>query len=190
MTFLTNLFSKFLVLLCIGLVGYYLVSTYSDSSSVIVKKDVPLPEKLHPAVQDAKEELIAASAKKGIEVVITDGHRSKEEQNNLYEKGRSRDGNVVTNVQGGGSYHNYGLAIDFALKLDNGDVVWDMNRDDNGNGKADWMEVVTIAKDLGFKWGGDWSSFKDYPHLQMDFGLTIRQLKNGHRPEKAYAKNE
>ncbi|WP_404800843.1 M15 family metallopeptidase [Guptibacillus algicola] len=190
MKIISKFVSTFLVLLCIGLVGNYLIATYFDTSSVVVKKDVPLPDELHPEVRDAKEELIAKSAKKGIDVVITDGHRSNEEQNELYEKGRSDGGNVVTNVTGGGSYHNYGLAIDFALKRDDGEVVWDMKRDDNENGESDWMEVVSIAKDLGFEWGGDWSSFKDYPHLQMDFGLTIRELKNGHRPEKAYAKNE
>ena len=39
------------------------------------------------------------------------------------------------------------------------------------------MEVVAIAKNLGFDWGGDWSGFKDYPHLQMTFGLSLRELQ-------------
>ncbi|WP_081672929.1 M15 family metallopeptidase [Pontibacillus marinus] len=146
------------------------------------KEEVPLPKSLHPAVQKAKERLIDLTKEKGINIVITDGHRSKEEQNALYEKGRSKSGDIVTHVKGGGSYHNYGLAIDFALKLDNGNVIWDMKHDGNGNGESDWMEVVAIAKDLGFEWGGDWSSFKDYPHLQMDFGFSIRELKYGDRP--------
>ncbi|MNY82762.1 Peptidoglycan L-alanyl-D-glutamate endopeptidase CwlK precursor [compost metagenome] len=57
-----------------------------------------------------------------------------------------------------------------------------MTYDGNGNGESDWMEVVSIAKGLGFTWGGDWENFPDYPHLQMDFGYTIRQLKSGLRP--------
>lgn len=161
-----------------------------DLEGMLIKKDVPLPTELHPKVSDAKNLLITQAAEKDIEIVITDGHRTKEEQDALYERGRSIEGQVVTNVEGGSSYHNYGLAIDFALKLDDGDVVWDMERDDNENGKSDWMEVVTIAKDLGFDWGGDWRNFKDYPHLQMDFGLTMRQLKNGQRPQESeYATN-
>lgn len=147
------------------------------------KKNVPLPTELHPEVEEAKNELINRAKDKGITVVITDGHRSIERQNELYEQGRSNEGSVVTNADGGESYHNYGLAIDFALKTNRGDVVWDTTRDGNGNGKADWMEVVSIAKDLGFEWGGDWSSFKDYPHLQMDFGLSIRELQYGKRPK-------
>ncbi|MFQ3543981.1 M15 family metallopeptidase [Halobacillus rhizosphaerae] len=151
--------------------------------SINEKEQTPMPTMLHPVVQEKKEELIDRSSKQGISIVITDGYRSKEEQDKLYEKGRTSKGSVVTNVRGGGSYHNYGLAIDFALKQKNGNIVWDMQRDGNHNGKADWMEVVSIAKDLGFEWGGDWASFKDYPHLQMDFGLTIRELKNGNRPK-------
>ncbi len=41
---------------------------------------------------------------------------------------------------------------------------------------------MAIAKELGFEWGGDWDHFKDYPHLEMRFGLTINELKRGKRP--------
>ncbi|WP_343063315.1 M15 family metallopeptidase [Halobacillus locisalis] len=148
-----------------------------------VKEDVPLPTMLHPLVEKYRDELVASVKKKGIDVVITEGHRTEERQNELYARGRSTDGQVVTNAQAGESYHNYGLAIDFALRTPNGDVVWDTERDDNENGEADWMEVVAVAKDMGFEWGGDWRNFKDYPHLQMDFGLSIRELKRGERPK-------
>ena len=57
-----------------------------------------------------------------------------------------------------------------------------MQYDGNQNGKADWTEVVEMASTLGFDWGGDWAQFKDYPHLQMDFGLTLADLQNGERP--------
>ncbi|MCG3055692.1 M15 family metallopeptidase, partial [Escherichia coli] len=50
---------------------------------------------------------------------------------------------------------------------DNGDIIWDMEYDGNGNGKSDWMEVAEIGKELGFEWGGDWEGFKDYPHFQL-----------------------
>lgn len=88
-------------------------------------------------------------------------------------------------MQKGESYHNFGLAIDFALMSVDGQVIWDMKYDGNGNSRADWMEVVEIAKDLGFEWGGDWTQFKDYPHLQMNFGLSIWELQRGKRPPEA-----
>jgi peptidoglycan L-alanyl-D-glutamate endopeptidase CwlK len=146
---------------------------------------VPLPTGLHQVVRERSNQLIEQAAKKGIAVVITNGFRSAEEQNRLYEQGRTTKGNIVTNAKGGESFHNYGLAIDFALKAPSGNIIWDRQYDANKNGKSDWTEVVKIAKSLGFKWGGDWAQFKDYPHLQMDFGMTIADLKNGKRPNKS-----
>jgi peptidoglycan L-alanyl-D-glutamate endopeptidase CwlK len=137
---------------------------------------------LHPIVFIKQTELIAETSKAGITILVTDGFRSSEEQNAIYAKGRTTEGNVVTQVQGGHSYHNYGLAIDFALRTKKGQVVWDMEYDGNKNGQSDWMEVVAIAKRLGFSWGGDWKNFPDYPHLQMDFGYSINKLRKGHFP--------
>lgn len=142
----------------------------------------PFPTELHPIVKERSNELIQQAADKGIVIVLTDGYRSAEEQDRLYEKGRSSGGNIVTYAKGGESYHNFGLAVDFALKTPSGEVIWDMEYDGNNNGKADWTEVVEMAKALGFEWGGDWVNFQDFPHLQMDFGLTIADLQNGERP--------
>ncbi|MGI8348922.1 M15 family metallopeptidase [Niallia circulans] len=145
-------------------------------------RDVPMPVELNPVVNEKKDILVKKAGDIGIRVVITEDFRSVEEQNRLYEQGRTREGSIVTNAKGGQSYHNYGLAIDFALMDINGVVIWDMKYDGNGNGKSDWSEVVEIAKSLGFQWGGDWANFKDYPHFQMDFGLTIEELQKGKRP--------
>lgn len=145
-------------------------------------REVPQVTRLHPVVAAKKDELVALSKNAGIDIVITDDFRSTEEQNALYRKGRSDEGAIVTQVKGGQSYHNYGLAIDFALGAPGGKVLWDLEYDGNRNGKSDWMEVVAIAKRLGFSWGGDWASFRDYPHLQMDFGYSIGELQRGWRP--------
>ncbi|WML57834.1 M15 family metallopeptidase [Neobacillus sp. PS2-9] len=151
-------------------------------SDLNTNQSVSFPTELHPIVKERSDQLIQKSARKRIRVVITDGFRSAEDQDRLYEQGRSTEGTIVTYAKGGESYHNFGLAIDFALKDPSGNVIWDMNYDGNKNGKADWTEVVVMAKALGFDWGGDWAQFKDYPHLQMDFGLTVADLQNGERP--------
>lgn len=68
--------------------------------------------------------------------------------------------------------------MDFALLLNDGkQVSWDMKLDVDKDGVTEWMEVVQEAKALGFEWGGDWTTFKDYPHLQMVFGLKISDLR-------------
>lgn len=136
---------------------------------------------LNPIVEKAKRQLVGQMADKGIRVLISDEFRSAEEQDKLYEQGRTASGSVVTNARGGESYHNYGLAIDFALLDQAGNALWDLEYDGNGNGVSDWMEVVDAAKELGFEWGGDWAN-PDYPHLQMTFGLSIRGLQRGKQP--------
>ena len=152
-------------------------------------REVPEISQLHPAVAASRDRLVAESKEIGIRVVVTDGFRSTEEQNALYRKGRGDAGSIVTQVKGGQSYHNYGLAIDFALGIPGGKVIWDLEYDGNRNGKSDWMEVVEIAKRLGFTWGGDWAGFPDYPHLQMDFGYSIRELQLGWRPPAGNSSN-
>ncbi|UFT99676.1 M15 family metallopeptidase [Radiobacillus kanasensis] len=166
------------------LISIFVFFLFYENRPFFKHKDVPMPTELHPVVASKKEQLIEEAAKIGINILITDGWRSIEVQNQLYEQGRTEDGSIVTNVQGGESYHNYGLAIDFAIKLENGDVIWDMTYDGNKNKEADWMEVVGIAKSLGFEWGGDWNNFKDYPHFQIDFGLSIWELQRGERPSE------
>ena len=104
-------------------------------------------------------------------------YRSNKEQDLLYAK-RPK----VTNARGGESYHNYGLAIDIVLLKDtNGDgtfetASWETNVDFDGDGVADWMEIVKIFKSYGWEWGGDWK-FTDMPHFQKTYGLSIKQLQ-------------
>ncbi|MEK3717662.1 M15 family metallopeptidase [Paenibacillus sp. FSL R7-0333] len=141
---------------------------------------------LHPAVLAAATALIERSYAGGVPILITQGLRTIAEQDALYAQGRTRPGAIVTNARGGYSYHNYGLAVDFALLLPDGSSVsWDMSRDGNQNGTRDWLEVVQHAKAIGFEWGGDWTSFKDYPHLQMSFGLSLAELRTGKKPAAA-----
>ena len=180
LTRIGKLFFTFLFLLILFFF-LFLKESPPPTEPKIIHSD-SLPTELHPIIKERSNQLIQQAADNGIVIVITDGFRNVEDQDLLYEKGRSMEGNIVTNAKGGESYHNYGLAIDFALKTPSGNVIWDMQYDGNKNGKADWTEVVKMAKALGFEWGGDWAKFKDYPHLQMDFGLTIAKLQNGERP--------
>jgi len=162
----------------------YLQYLMQPGKDLEINPNAPMPDGLHPIVEEKTNQLIQHSAEKGISIVITDGFRSAEDQDKLYEKGRSAEGSIVTYARGGESYHNFGLAVDFAIKLPSGEVIWDMTYDGNGNSIPDWTEVVSFAKGLGFEWGGDWVRFKDYPHLQMDFGLSIAALQRGERPEE------
>ena len=100
--------------------------------------------------------------------------RTFAEQDSLFSQGRTTKGKIVTNAKGGMSYHNYGLALDIVL-IDGKNASWETKKDFDGDGKPDWIEVVTIFKQYGWTWGGDWK-FVDAPHFEKPFGYPIRTL--------------
>jgi len=146
---------------------------------------IPRANLLHPAIREEIVSIIDAIEAKwqaNMKVRIVQGLRTIDEQNALYAQGRTKEGHIVTNAKGGSSYHNYGLAIDFAIMYDkdnNGSfevLSWDINYDFDKNGHSDWQEVVQAFKEHGYEWGGDWHSIKDDPHLQKTFGYSWHQL--------------
>ena len=58
-----------------------------------------------------------------------------------------------------------------------------MSLDLDGDGTKDWQEIVHVFKHYGWKWGGDWTSFKDYPHFEKAFGYTTAELRNKYSSE-------
>jgi peptidoglycan L-alanyl-D-glutamate endopeptidase CwlK len=139
---------------------------------------------LHPSIRDEVKKLIedAESGLPFTAIRIVQGLRTFEEQDNLFSQGRTTPGNRVTNSKGGQSYHNYGLAIDFALIYDkdkNGtyeSLSWDTLKDFDKDGEADWMEVVNVFENAGYTWGGRFNSIKDNPHLEKTFGNHWKTL--------------
>ncbi|KYD18745.1 M15 family metallopeptidase [Saccharococcus caldoxylosilyticus] len=132
---------------------------------------------LHPVVAEKAQKLIKEAYLEEIYIIITQGLRTIEEQNRLYAQGRTKPGKIVTNARGGYSYHNFGLAFDFCVcDVVKGSLVpnWKVDRR--------WLRVGQIGKSLGLEWGGDWKSFKDYPHFQYTFGLSLAQLRSGRKP--------
>jgi peptidoglycan L-alanyl-D-glutamate endopeptidase CwlK len=103
--------------------------------------------------------------------------RTDKEQDELYAQGRTKAGKKVTNAKGGQSFHNFGLAFDIVLIIDGKEASWNTLKDFDGDKVADWMEVVAIAKEHGWEWGGDWAKFKDAPHFQKTHGKTTAQLR-------------
>jgi peptidoglycan L-alanyl-D-glutamate endopeptidase CwlK len=130
---------------------------------------------LHPAIrQDAIDAYNEAVRKTpvGVHPVIIETFRSFEMSDLYYQKGRTKPGPIVSYARGGQSYHNYGLALDFALQV-NGKIPWKINKD--------WMTVVDIFKSHGFEAGIDWAGKKkDAPHFQKTFGLNWRELLKRH----------
>lgn len=130
---------------------------------------------VHPRLKALAIELIKRAYHEGINIRITAGHRTHAEQQRLYNQGRTTPGNIVTNARPGQSIHNFGLAIDYVLvNEDDTNVSWTVNKQ--------WRRVGAIGKQLGFQWGGDWTSFRDYPHLDLQRGMSLANLRAGRLP--------
>lgn len=142
-------------------------------------------EKLHPAIRNEVREAFLHINKrllgKGVKMGITQGLRTIEEQNKLYNQ-RPK----VTNAKGGSSYHNYGLAFDFAIFYDKDldgnfeTLSWDLIKDYDKDGVSDWMVVIKYFKSLNYTWGGDFKSIKDNPHFEKTFNNSWRTLLAKH----------
>jgi len=110
----------------------------------------------------------AAESELGVQLRVSQGHRTDAEEDALYAQGRSTAGLIVTNARGGQSNHNFGLAIDVVA----------MNRDGSVNWGFDMSSVAPIAQRFGLSWGGNWARFPDYPHFENTYGLSPSQMQS------------
>lgn len=141
--------------------------------------------KLHPKIRDEVKALIEqaeAGLPEYMAIRIVQGLRTFEEQDALYQQGRTKPGKIVTKAKAGSSFHQYGLSFDFCFVIDkdgNGSfefVSWDTLKDYDKDGMPDWKEVVKVFEDAGYEWGGRWATIVDAPHIQKTFGYTWKQL--------------
>lgn len=138
--------------------------------SLFIEK--PKAQGLNPNLQGLAQQLIELAKREGIQLIITSGYRSNEEQEKLYQQGRTTKGPVVTHAKPGSSKHNHGLAFDVAPLDKNGKPHWPED-------EALWEKIGRIGESLGLKWGGRWAGFKDRPHfelaaMQSGRGLTTK----------------
>ncbi|WP_432663873.1 M15 family metallopeptidase [Wukongibacter baidiensis] len=150
-------------------VNKYMIKEGDEEVSKVIK-DL---DRLHSYVGALAGELIRKSKENGVEIIVTETFRTKERQQELYNQGRTTPGQIVTNAKPGDSIHNYGLAFDI-VPVEKGKALWD---------RYDlFKKVGAIGVALGLEWGGNWRSFKDYPHFQWTGGLTLKDLKAGKLP--------
>ncbi|EAC5035937.1 M15 family peptidase [Listeria monocytogenes] len=109
--------------------------------------------KLADNTKAAARKLLDWSENNGIEVLIYETIRTKEQQAANVASGASQTMR---------SYHLVGQALDFVMAKSK-TVDWGAYRSDKGK------KFVAKAKSLGFEWGGDWSGFVDNPHLQFNY---------------------
>ena len=116
----------------------------------------------------------------GIEYIMTCTYRSEAEQAELFARGRTKPGRIITNAPPGMSAHNAELngapaseAFD-VVPLRFGKAVWGTSGDGIDDNPADddtddlelWQRVGVIGEKVGLQWAGRWKTFKEFPHFQ------------------------
>lgn len=130
---------------------------------------------LHPLIREKVRQFLSLAKENGIDLLITSAFRSFQEQEKIYQQGRTLPGPIVSWAKPGTSYHNYGLAID-VVPIVNNQAIWGSNEI--------WNSIGRLGKSLGFTWGGDWTKKPDRPHFQMELGYKIADLLTLHRNKK------
>lgn len=160
------------IVLITEIVGKQEVKTYAFS-----EQSLRLFKNVHP---DLIKIMKAAITNSPYDFRITAGARTAEEQNALYQMGRTRKGAIVTRADGyiNKSNHQiksdgYGHAVDIFIcgKYDeNGNYIKFTSAEgyDNKKMKIVADHIKSVAKNLGLhiEWGGDWK-FYDSPHFQV-----------------------
>ena len=148
---------------------------------------------LHLPAQKAARRCLKAMLAAGFAARILSGTRTYAEQNDLYAIGRTKQLNKskVTNARGGQSNHNFGIAWDLALWVDGYYDGRKKPRDKALEAKAEqqYVDASAVALGLGIpklEWGGNWSSFQDKPHYQLNLGLSLADLRTKLRDGTAY----
>jgi len=123
-------------------------------------------QQLHPALASAVRAVVADLAGRGIVVEVVQGLRTYKEQDELYAKGRTKPGPIVTQARGGQSNHNFGLAVDLC-PFTNDKPDWNAPM-------SVWAAIGAAAEARGLEWGGSWKKFLDKPHVQLPV-MTIKE---------------
>lgn len=119
-----------------------------------------------PALRGIAIRMVEAMFALDFPVTVFEATRSDTRQQQLYAKGRTEPGRIVTytdgvvkksqhQIQGDGFSH----AVDIIFLDDAGRVTWDMH--------YPWDLLGAMGEALGVKWGGRFKTLRDLPHFEL-----------------------
>lgn len=112
-------------------------------------------EALAPVMREKGQCVIDKMHKSGRPVKPYETYRSRLRQEDLYRRGRTVPGLIVTNVKDPSTgFHFWGLAIDFVHPT----KLWNMPRDY-------WWHLGQFAEQCGLVAGAFWKRLPDQPHV-------------------------
>jgi len=117
-------------------------------------------ELVYPKLAQKIYQLSTLCVAEGFYITVTQGLRTVEQQQALYDQGRTKPGKIVTNAQGGHSWHNFGLAVDCAVENPDSSIDWNASH-------PQWKTMEQIGVSLGLTSGANWVHLIDAPHFQI-----------------------
>ena len=155
-------------------------------------------DELDSDVRMKAEGMMAACAREGILLRVTQTYRTYPEQAALYAKGRTAPGEPcrhgdkhypvgqcptgahplgagVTNAPPGYSFHNFRRAFDIA---EGDSTPYDLGLPGPRDDDPLWEKIGDLGEALGLEWGGRWKR-PDRPHFEHHGGKTLAQWRAG-----------
>jgi hypothetical protein len=126
---------------------------------------------LHPAAGHKFMDFYRQADADGFEFLIYSAFRSAEEQDRKWRQGRKTPGAIVTNAQGGWSFHNFGCALDLVPADMFGALKW--------NDYKEFKKIAELARLFEIEQP---MPAGDAGHLQWSAGLGIKALRAGVEP--------
>jgi peptidoglycan LD-endopeptidase CwlK len=124
---------------------------------------------VYPRFADKIYKLYTRYIQEGHLLTVSQGLRTWEQQHDIWLQGRNPDGSyidpihhkgVVTNADGGHSWHNFGLAVDCDPVEKDGSIDWNADH-------PQWKLMERIGVGLGLTTGANWIRIVDAPHFQI-----------------------
>jgi len=156
-----------IVSICIvGVLIFVIFVVYENNGSAKIGQLTPVPTEINANfVNQVNECFIPVASLYGYTLRISSGFRSMEEQNQIYQQGRSVNGHIVTEAVGGRSIHNFGFAVDVVDRWKEYDIDFD--------------RLGKIAEYCGLEHGDE----GDLAHFEHRNGLSTDQFLDGFRPK-------
>jgi peptidoglycan LD-endopeptidase CwlK len=124
------------------------------------------PKDLTPELRDIYFKMMADCKAAGLDVGCCCTYRSVAEQLEVFNSGASKrkfGAHNYTNPDGTPD----AKAFDYFIIDKLGKITWSTTDDTNKDGNPDYRQVGEIGKKYGLEYGGDWTTLKDFDHLQL-----------------------
>jgi hypothetical protein len=147
------------------------ISVFINDSSQFSARTEKILARLNAKFKPMVEQLLLEAKTQGLNPELVSGTRSMEEQQRIYNQGRTTPGQIVSGAKPGISLHNYGMAVDIAALDDKGKLYYP--------DATFYQRLATIAGQIGMKWGGNWTAKDgisgDMGHFQ--YPITAAQAR-------------